>query len=147
MIRTILLVEDDANDVFFLKLAFQDAQVKESLQIVTDGQQAIAYLSGSGQFADRSVYPIPYLILLDLKLPYVMGLDVLKWVRQRPEFDASIVIVLTSSQDPRDLEQAYRLKTNGYLVKPSSLEKLHLLVQCVKEFWLGHNVPAPAFQK
>ena len=140
----ILLVEDNENDVLFMNLALEQAGVANPIRVVKDGQEALAYLGGTGQYSDRLKFPLPYLVLLDLKLPYVMGLDVLKWLRQRAEFDSTIVVVLTSSADPADVETAYRLKTNAYLVKPSGLANLQILTQATKDFWLVQNQPAPS---
>ncbi len=145
MSRAILLVDDDENDVMFTNIALQKAGVTSPVQVVKNGQEALDYLSGEGKFADRDLYPIPYLILLDLKLPFVMGLDILKWLRARPEFDGTIVLVLTSSQQPEDVRTAYRLRANAFLVKPSGLDKLVPLVQSVKDFWLLQNQPESAF--
>ncbi|HWQ90864.1 MAG TPA: response regulator [Clostridia bacterium] len=142
---TILLVEDDENDALFLLAALKKTQVKNPLHVVTDGRDAIAYLDGTGKYSDRAHYPVPYLVLLDLKLPQVMGLEVLKHLRQRAELDSTIVIVLTASQDPQDIEKAYHLRANAYLVKPSGLDSLLLLVQSIKDFWLTQNQPATVF--
>jgi CheY-like chemotaxis protein len=81
----------------------------------------------------------------DLKLPYVMGLDVLKWIRGRPQFDSTVVVVLTSSANPNDVEGAYRLHANAYLVKPSGLDKLKKLAESIRSFWLEDNQAAPVF--
>src|SRR6185295_18830422 len=97
-INTILQVEDDPNDVFFLQRAMDRAGTAYRIQVVTDGQQAIDYLQGSGKFSDREKYPFPCLVLLDLKLPYVMGLEVLKWIRQQPGM-ALAVVLLTASME------------------------------------------------
>src|SRR6476469_5354913 len=94
---SILLVEDDPNDVYFLLYAFDQAGLQNPVKVVEDGQQAIEYLSGTGKYKDREQYPLPYLILLDLKLPKVMGLDVLRWMATRPESSSALVIVLSSS--------------------------------------------------
>src|SRR5882724_11196821 len=114
MIKPILLVEDEENDVFFFKHAMQKEGLTNSLHIAVDGQQAIDYLQGAGKFADREKFPLPCLVLLDLKLPFVMGLDVLKWIRQRPEL-SPVVIILSSSQQNADISTAYRLGANAYL--------------------------------
>ena len=98
-------------------------------------------MSGAGKFADRSEYPLPYLMLLDLKLPRVMGLEVLKWLRERPGFDSTIVLILSSSSMPEDVQGAYHLHANGYLVKPYNLEKLQVMSQAIKEFWYVQNQP------
>jgi CheY-like chemotaxis protein len=137
--KTILLVEDTDDDVFFLKRALRDAGIDNPLQVVVDGQRALDYLEGKGAFADREKYPLPFLILLDLKLPYVMGLDVLKWIRQQRELDTTLVVVLTSSQQDSDVTATYRLGGNSYLIKPPNREKLHELVKSLGEYWIKHN--------
>jgi CheY-like chemotaxis protein len=139
---TILLVEDDPNDVLFIKMALEAVGVQNPVVDAKDGKEALDYLSGSGTYADRERYPLPCLILLDLKLPHLMGLDLLTWIRQRPEFDTVVVIVLTSSANPADINEAYRRGANAYVVKPSSFEKLRILAQSIKDFWLLHNHPA-----
>ena len=112
------------------------------MECLHDGREALEYLSGTGKFADRSAYPLPYLILMDLKLPRVMGLELLKWLREKPEFDSTIVLVLSSSPMPDDIRCAYHLRANAYLVKPSGLENLRLLAQAFKDFWFIQNHPA-----
>lgn len=133
--KTILVVEDTEDDVFFLKRALKSARISNPIHVVVDGQQALDYLSGAGPYADREKYPLPALILLDLKLPYVMGLDVLKWIRAQPEFDKTIVAVLTSSQQDNDITETTRLGGNFYFVKPPSPEKLSDLVLRLAEVW------------
>jgi len=127
--KTILVVEDTDDDVFFLKRALKSASIPNPVQVVEDGQKALDYLSGAGAYADRAMYPLPFLVLLDLKLPYVMGLDVLKWIRSQREFDPMIVAVLTSSQQDNDLTETTRLGGNFYFVKPPTPEKLSDLVR------------------
>src|ERR1043166_5515933 len=118
MMKSILLVEDDENDVFFFKYAMKKESLGNPLQVARDGQEAIDYLEGTGKFANREEFPMPYLIVLDLKLPFVMGLDVLKWIREQPQL-SPIVVVLSSSPENADIEAAYRLGATAYLVKPS----------------------------
>jgi CheY-like chemotaxis protein len=136
--KTILQVEDDANDVFFLQKAMKKVGVANEIQVASDGQQAIDYLNGTGKFADRAQFPLPCLVLLDLKLPHVMGLDVLKWIRQQPG-PARIVVMLTASGEDADIAAAYRLGANGFLVKPSEASKLEDMVKAIRDFWLTHN--------
>src|SRR5580765_5095451 len=112
--KTILQVDDDANDIFMLQHAMKKVGVTNPLQVATNGQEAIDYLQGAGKFADREKFPFPYLVLLDLKLPYVMGLDVLRWIRQQPP-TPMVVIVLTASAEETDIASAYRLGANGFL--------------------------------
>jgi CheY-like chemotaxis protein len=141
MTRTILLVEDDENDVFFFKRAAKLAGIINPLQVAEDGRQAIAYLKGTGAYADRTQFPMPSLVLLDLKLPHVMGLDVLKWIRAQPEYQTVIVIVFTSSKLAPDIDTSYRMGANSYVVKPSSPAKLQEMLVVIKQYWLDLNEP------
>jgi len=140
MTNTILQVEDDPNDVFLFQYAMRKAGVTNPIQVASDGQEAIDYLSGTGKFADREKYPLPCLVLLDLKLPYVMGLDVLKWIRQQPG-PARVVVLLSASGQEADIAAAYRLGANGYLVKPSQALKLPEMARAIRDFWLTQNTP------
>ena len=142
MIRAILLVEDDENDVFLMQQAMQKAGVVNPIRVASDGQAAIDYFKGTGKFANREEFPLPCLVLLDLKLPHVMGLDVLKWIRQQPEV-AAIVVILSSSNEEADIATAYRLGANGYLVKPPDASKLADVAKSIKDFWLTQNTPPP----
>jgi CheY-like chemotaxis protein len=114
----ILLVEDDSNDALLLQRAFRRAQLASALHIVSDGEQAIAYLSGEGGFENRELHPLPALVLLDLKLPGKSGLDVLAWVRKQAGLNDVAVIILTSSRQNSDVDQAYELGAVSYLAKP-----------------------------
>lgn len=145
--KTILQVEDDPNDVFLFKHAMKKVDLANPMQVASDGQEAIDYLSGTGKFADREQYPLPGLVLLDLKLPYVMGLDVLKWIRERPD-TAPVVIILTASAEDGDVASAYRLGANAFLTKPSEASKLQDIVRAIKDFWLTHNtLPRQSFEQ
>lgn len=137
--KTILQVEDDPNDVFLLEHAMRKAGVDNPFQVVADGQQAIDYLRGTGQFVDRAKFPFPCLVLLDLKLPYVMGLDVLKWIRQESGTTVPVVM-LTASGEETDIAAAYRLGANAYLSKPSEASRLEEIARAIKDFWLTHNI-------
>jgi CheY-like chemotaxis protein len=141
MLRTILLVEDNEDDVFLMRQAVRKASIPNPLQIAEDGQQALDYLQGAGKYIDRTLYPLPFLILLDLRLPFVPGLEVLEWIRQRPELETMLVVVLTASREDHDIETAYRLGANSYLVKPPTPEKLTELVKTLGDYWLRHNEP------
>jgi CheY-like chemotaxis protein len=142
----ILLVEDDQNDVFFLQYAFETANITNPLQVATDGQQAIDYLAGHGEYSNRAQYPLPCLILMDLKLPVKMGLDVLRWIHQQPHLGNLLVIVLTSSSNAEDIDEAYRLGARSYLVKPLSVDKRAELAQSIKSYWLEMN-QFPSFSR
>lgn len=137
---TILLVEDNSDDVFFMRRAFKAADIGNPLQVVSDGSQAIQYFRGLGKFADRETYPLPVLVLLDLKMPIRDGHEVLEWMRLRKQFRTAVVIVLTTSQEMSDVTRAYRLGANSYLVKPSSPPELVEQVRAIKRYWLDQNL-------
>ena len=142
MTGTILLVEDEENDVFFMQEAMRKARVSNPIRVASDGQQAIDYFKGAGKFTNREEFPLPCLVILDLKLPYVMGLDVLKWIRQQPGVPP-IVVILSSSKEEEDIATAYRLGANAYLFKPSDTGKLQDIAKSIKDFWLTQNTPPP----
>lgn len=139
--KPILQVEDDPNDVFFFQHAMKKVGVANPIQVAIDGQQAIDYLKGVGKFADRELFPLPCLVLLDLKLPHVMGLEVLKWIRSQP-LTHLVVIILSASAESVDIATAYRLGANAFLTKPSESSKLESIVAAIRDFWLTHNVLA-----
>lgn len=137
---TVLLVEDDPNDVFFMRRAFQKAELPYPLQDVSDGEKATAYLSGEPPYTDRQQFPLPRLLLLDLKLPRKSGFEVLEWVRGQPSLESLPVVILTSSSVPEDIAKAQMLKANQYLVKPTSPTELIAIVKTLAQTWL---VPIP----
>jgi CheY-like chemotaxis protein len=139
MAKRVLIAEDDPSDVFFLKRAFVLAGVPAVLTFVRDGQEAIDYLEGESRYADRKAYPLPDLMLLDLKMPRLDGFDVLNWLRQQPGLKRLLVTVLTSSDQPQDINRAYDLGANSYLLKPHSAEHLSELVKHVQKYWLELN--------
>ena len=145
--KTILQIEDDSNDVFFFQRAMEKAGVANPIQVARDGQEAIDYLQGVGKFADREQFPLPALILLDLKLPLVMGLDVLKWIRQEAGLTVPIVLLTASAQES-DIAAAYCLGANGFLVKPSQSSVLVDIAKAIQNFWLTHNMlPAQLYRE
>jgi CheY-like chemotaxis protein len=129
----ILLAEDDDNDVFFMRRALQKAQADFTLKVVTDGQLATDYLSGGGKYADREEFPIPSVILLDLKMPFLDGFEVLEWIRARSSFDGIPVAVLTSSAEERDRRRARELGACAYFVKPPKPETIQEIIQLMGE--------------
>lgn len=139
---TILLVEDDQNDVFFLQYAFKEAGIDNPIQVANDGQQAIDYLSGHGDYGNRQKFPFPCLVFMDLKLPVKMGLDVLRWVQTQSQLKHLLVLVLTSSANLSDIDEAYRLGARAFLVKPVSTDKRVAMARTIKEFWLKLNEPS-----
>ncbi len=135
----ILYAEDDENDVFLMQHAFRKAGIGNPLQILTDGQSAIDYLDGKNGFENRKQFPFPKLVLLDLKLPVLSGLDVLKWIRTSPSCCTLPVIMITSSNQDSDIHRAYILGVNSYLVKPGKPDELLAMVNTIKDFWLNLN--------
>lgn len=141
---TLLLVEDEPNSVFFFEHAMQKNGMTHPLQVAGDGQEAIDYLAGTGKFSDREKFPVPGLVILDLKLPRATGFEVLQKIREQPRTRTLIVLMLTSSASQADVAKAYALGANAYLVKPLQLEVLTELVGAIKLFWLTHNTPPDA---
>ena len=137
--RPVLYAEDEDNDAFLMQRAFIKACVTNPLHIVVDGPAAIRYLAGAGEFSNRTEHPLPCLLLLDLNLPRQSGLEVLKWVRDQPDFQNLPIVILTSSSQDRDIGSAYQLGANGYLVKPASSDKLIDLVTGLRDVCLIPN--------
>src|SRR5947207_12414606 len=106
---TVLLVEDDLNDIFLVKRAFKLARLETPLQVVTDGEEAIHYLGGEGKYADRSTYPIPKLIVMDIKMPRMTGFDVLEWLKRDGPLRRIPVVIVSSSDRSEDINRAYEL--------------------------------------
>jgi CheY-like chemotaxis protein len=136
-----LLVEDDGNDVLLIQRAFRQGNIVNGLQVVRDGEQAIAYLRGDGEYADRRRYPLPVLVLLDLKLPRRSGHEVLQWLKGEESLRRTPVVVLTSSAESSDVNRAYDLGANSYLVKPVTFESLLELVKTLGMYWVLLNQP------
>jgi len=136
---TILHVDDDSNDVLLLQHACRKAGIESDLQGVADGEEAIAYLRGSDKFSNREQYPVPRLILLDLKMPRLSGFEVLDWMRREEKLRRLPVVVLTSSNHEADVKRAYDLGANSYLVKPVGFDGLIELAKAVNQYWLTLN--------
>lgn len=139
----ILLVEDSQLDIELTLDAFQEAHLKNSVAIARNGQEALDYLFGAGAFADRDQYPLPNLILLDLKLPGVDGFEVLRRIKGELILKRIPVIILTSSKEEGDRALSYDLGANSYLVKPVSFEGFVRVVQQIDGYWLTLNVAPP----
>lgn len=132
---TILIVEDDPNDVLFLKRALKKNGINNPVCTLPDGEEAIAFLSGSGKYSDRMAYPFPRVIILDLKMPRKGGLEVLEWLRDHPKYRVIPTLVLTSSKLNEDVVRAYGLGANSYMVKPSNFDDLLRLMKTAHEYW------------
>jgi CheY-like chemotaxis protein len=136
--QTILLVDDSTDDLVLMRFAFKRAEFNSSLHEVHNGEEAIAYLKGEGPYSDRQKFPLPVVMLLDLNMPMKNGFDVLEWVRTQPGLKRMSIIILTASMRTKDVETAFDLGANSFLVKPGSLEGLTIMIRCLRE-WLQLN--------
>lgn len=135
----ILLVEDDPNDIELMQLAFNGHNFVNQMDVVTDGEQAIHYLLGrDGSPPDSS---LPRLVLLDLKLPKVSGIQVLRQIRANPRTRRLVVVMMTSSQEDADLNACYDLGVNSYIVKPLDFQQFLTIAQQVGLYWMLLNTP------
>jgi CheY-like chemotaxis protein len=132
----ILLAEDDENDIILMRRGFERAAIPNPLFVVHDGQEAVDYLAGARNFSQREQYPLPGLMLLDLKLPWMDGFDVLTWLRTQPQFDTLPVVVLTSSRLQSDIDRSRQMGVYDYRVKPNQFEDLVRLLDDVRKCWL-----------
>ncbi|HWO69131.1 MAG TPA: response regulator [Actinomycetota bacterium] len=137
----ILVVDDDPDDVELVRRAFRRLRVVNPVRVASDGEEAVAYLAGTGPFADRLANPLPALVLLDLKLPRRSGHEVLDWVKAQPVLRRIPVVVLTSSGERRDVDRAYDLAANSYLVKPVRFDDLVRLIGELNVYWMILNEP------
>ena len=138
--KRILVAEDQANDAFILERAFNKTGAKATLHFVRDGKEAIDYLEGQEVFSDRNAYPMPTLLLLDLKMPKMDGFDVLEWVRSQRSLRRLLVVVFSSSEEIGDINRAYDLGANSYLVKPADFDELLKLAEDLGRYWLVRNI-------
>lgn len=142
MKKNVLWVEDDPNDVFLIQRAWKQAgeiPVSFHFRIIDNGEEAIDYLSGAHRYARRDLYPLPAFVLLDLKLPRASGFEILSWIRNREALQHLPVVILTSSQESRDIRKAYELGANSYIVKPGEPSRLIEMALRLKQYWLDWN--------
>lgn len=141
----ILLVDDNPHDVVLIRLAFRKVGIIDSIQLVKDGGEAIRYINGDGLYADRIHYPPPTLLLLDLKMPGANGFEVLKWIREQTHLDSLVVVVMSGSKEDADIQRAYDLGANSYLVKPTKFEDLVKMMESLKDYrnWRGKGRTMP----
>lgn len=132
----ILLAEDDEDHILLIRRAFKKARLLNPLHVVRNGDETIAYLQGTGCYANRAEYPLPALLLLDLRMPRKNGFEVLEWIRSHPGLRALRVIVLTTSEEMRDVNLAYQLGANSFLTKPADFEKFVNVIQALQGYWL-----------
>jgi CheY-like chemotaxis protein len=136
---TILVAEDNANDVFLLKHALKKAQLENPVRFVADGEEVLAYLQGEGRYSDRAQHPFPDLLLMDIKMPRLDGFETLALIRNDPRYQRLVVIILTTSNREQDINRAFDLRANSYLVKPAGVEALTGIVEQIRSYWLGLN--------
>ena len=136
---TVLYVEDSADDFVLLKLASRKCGTPFSLQRARDGEEALAYLSGTGDYADRDEHPFPDLVLLDLKMPRLDGFEVLQWLRANPDTRSLPVVVLAGSSFRADVRRALELGANSYATKPATFNELEVLVDQIADVWLAQE--------
>ena len=136
---TILLVEDDADDVLLIRRAFVKAGIHDSIEVVGDGEEAVDYLGGSGVYSVRERFPLPAIILLDLKLPRKSGFEVLEWIKAQPGLRRIPVVVLTGSEQRSDVNRAFDIGANSYLVKPVGFDALTGILKTLNVYWLLLN--------
>ena len=132
---TVLLVEDDLNDIFLVKRAFKLARLETPLQVVTDGEEAIRYLRGEGRYADRSAYPVPKLVVMDIKMPRLTGFEVLEKVKQDGPLRRIPIVIVSSSDRLEDINRAYELGANAYMVKPMDYRSVEHLFESITHYW------------
>jgi len=145
--KTFLLVEDDAYYALFVVTEFEKIRVQTDLQVVRDGVEARNYVAGSGGYANRDRYPLPDVILLDLSLPRVNGFEFLEWLRSPSAHPHRLilVVVMSSSDSPEEVNRAYRLGDNSYLIKPVNWEEFRERIKTVAAYWAA-DVQAPQIE-
>jgi CheY-like chemotaxis protein len=139
----LLLVEDDPADARLLQRALAKIEMGARVIHLSDGDEAVAYFAGEGKYANRDEYPLPWLVLLDIKMPRRSGLEVLQWIReQKGDMSATPVIIFSSSSHGMDINSAYHYGANSYLVKPETTHQLESMLNLVKSYWfLASHLP------
>src|SRR5436190_1114697 len=135
--QVVLSVDDNDVDGALLERAFKRTSIPARLFRVSEGPQAMAYLSGDGIYQDRENYPLPDLVLLDLAMPKMSGIEVLKWIRDQPQVKRTKVLIFTSSEKPEDYKSANEIGADGYFLKPTKFDDLKKLVKQIQDEWLG----------
>jgi CheY-like chemotaxis protein len=135
----VLIAEDSENDLLMLRRAFRQVGITAPVQYVSDGEQAIAYLNGEGKFMRRDEFPVPDLLLLDLKMPRKNGFEVLEWLRKQTSLRRLRVVVLTTSEDLRDVNRAYALGAASFLTKPVNFAEFKETIQAMYNYWMAFN--------
>jgi len=136
-----LIAEDNPDELFLLKRALAQAQISTPVRFVSDGAQVIRYLKGEAEFEDRSTFPLPRLLVLDLKMPYLTGLEVLQWLRAHEEYSLLVTTMLTSSRIEADITRAYALGANAFITKPGAFPDLVHVIKMLHGFWQMCELP------
>ncbi len=142
--RSILIVEDDVNDQTFIQRALTRSGIVGRIAVVNDGEEATAYLTGLGIYENRALHPLPQLVLTDLKMPRVGGIELMAWMQARAEFRLIPVIVLTSSSDHADVAAAFAYGAKGFMIKPVHFGELEKLVGTIADYWRASRLPSRA---
>lgn len=140
---TILVVEDNAEEVILLRRAFQRTGMDIAVHFVSNGEEAIDYLSGADSYRDRAHFPEPDLVIMDLKMPRKGGFEVLEWFRNLQEGALIPVIVLTASSRESDIQRAYSLGASSYFIKPTSFDEFRGMIKAVYDYWSLAQRPKP----
>ena len=147
MRQTILVIDDDPNDQFFIKRELTKLGPHVSVAFANDGEEALAYLKGESKFSDRNAFPLPSIMFLDLKMPRLSGFEVLQWLKSDPTFKSTPTIVLSSSDLQSDIDKAYQLGANAYLVKPADVEDFRRVFATTGQFFVElAETPSPSPQ-
>lgn len=141
--RSILLVEDNPSDIAFARHALEMARVTNQLDVVEDGEEALEYLFGTGRYSAHQKDLLPAVVLLDIRLPIIDGLEVLHAVRENPRTRRLPVVILTSSKEEQDLARGYDLGVNSYIRKPIDFEQFAVVIKELGLYWLVINEPPP----
>ncbi len=145
--RNILLIEDNEDDVILIQRALRKGGIDAPIRVARDGDDAIDFFSGTGHYKNISLFPLPTVVLLDLRLPKKNGFEVLEWIKSHRKLASLPVVVFTNSVQESDLKQAYALGANSYLKKPSTMAETTDLLKAVGAYWLDFNVRPPALQR
>jgi CheY-like chemotaxis protein len=143
--KWILIVEDYEDDAKLLQVLLTNCGIANPVRIVLSAEEAINYLAGGPPFADRSAYPLPDVVFVDLKLPGMSGFDLLRWMKEHPELKHTFTVILSATGDLTSVQAAYALGANTFLIKPCRTADLENLVICYPDFW-QRAIPAALLQ-
>lgn len=132
----VLIAEDESSDLWLLTQAIETADLPIRLQVFRDGDEVIKYLQGNGEFNDGTQHPLPDLLILDLKMPRMNGLEVVRWVRRSTEYCYVPIVMLSGSVVHEDIDQAYGEGANAFFTKPNGFEELREMIKYIAGFWL-----------